>query len=82
MTFERTYYTLFGSQIYIVDFLNTNFDQTKETLKIFYDEAAQKNSEFFKNYTYDDYFDYILDHELVAINDKGNCVITWTAVTF
>jgi hypothetical protein len=77
LSFERIYYNIFGSQLYILDFINTNFTQTKSDLKIFYDNAKEKYTEFYDGYSYDNYFAFLINHDLITITEDNICSITW-----
>jgi len=76
-SFERLYNIIFGSQLYILDFVNTNNSQTRESLKVFYDNATEKNPGFFDSYSYDEYLDFLISYELILFNKDGTCNITW-----
>ena len=82
LSFDRLYNTIFGSQLFILDFVNTDNTQTKEQLKIFYDNAKEKNSHFFDTYSYDDYIEFLVLHELIVFAKDGSCGITWLGRDF
>ena len=62
ISFERLYNNIFGSQLYILDSINTNSSETKEDLKMFYDNAKERYPEVFESYSYDDYFNFLISH--------------------
>jgi len=82
LSFERLYNNIFGSQLYILDFVNTNNTQSKDDLKIFYDGAKDKYPDFFDAYSYDDYFNFLVSHDLIIINTDETCGITWLGRDF
>lgn len=82
LTFDRLYNHIFGSQLYILNFVNTSSTQTKNDLKIFYDGAKERYPDLFETYSYDEYFDYLLAHELLLINKDNTCAITWLGRDF
>lgn len=82
LSFERLYNNIFGSQLYILNFVNTNNTQTKDGLKIFYDGAKERHPDFFDSYPYDDYFSFLINHDLIIINKDNTCGITWLGRDF
>ncbi len=81
LTFERLYNSIYGSQLDILQRTNTN-TENRETLKRFYDSAVKKYPEFYSNYTYDQYLDFLISQDLIIFNDEGNCSITWLGRDF
>ncbi len=73
--FLNIYRIIFGSQINLLDFLNTQDGQSRETLKIFYDLAADQYADFYKNYPYDQWLGYLLGQVLLR-EDNGILRIT------
>jgi hypothetical protein len=82
LSFERLYNSIFGSQLYILDFINTINTETKNDLKVFYDNAKEKYPDFYETYSYDEYFNFLLNHELIIINKDNTCSITWLGRDF
>ncbi len=82
LSFERIYNLIFGSQLYILDYVNTDRSQAKNDLKTFYDAAKDKYPDFYSAYSYDDYFDFLVAHELVIIKSNDCCEITWLGRDF
>jgi hypothetical protein len=81
LTFERLYNSIYGSQLDILERTNTN-TENRETLKRFYDSAVNKYPEFYSNYTYDEYLDFLISQDLIIFNEEGNCSITWLGRDF
>jgi len=81
-TFERIYNIIFGSQLYILDCVNTESRETKTSLKRFYDSAVQNFPNFYSNYAYQEYFQFLITFELIIINDDETCHITWLGRDF
>ena len=82
LSFERLYNNIFGSQLYILDFINTNNSETKNDLKIFYDNAKERHPDFYETYSYDEYFNFLINHELIIVNKDDTCGITWLGRDF
>ena len=68
--------------MYILDYVNTDRSQTKNDLKTFYDAAKVKYPDFYNAYSYDDYFDFLITHDLRIINSNNFCEITWLGRDF
>lgn len=77
LSFERIYNTIFGSQLLILDYVNTDSDQTKADLKRFYDNAKEKYPALYESYSYDDYFNFLISFELIVLNENNTYSITW-----
>lgn len=77
ITFERTYNLLFGSQLYIIQRVNTTTSETKTSLKRFYDDVHKLYPEFYETYSYDDYFAYLIKSNLIILLDNDSCQITF-----
>ena len=73
--FERVYSLIFGSQIRILNHLNSSFHETTESIKFFYDSAVERNPELSK-YPYEDYLDFLKFQGLTLIGEEGSIVIT------
>ncbi|WP_421765391.1 hypothetical protein [Ekhidna sp.] len=80
--FEQVYHFIYGSQIKILIHLNSASGETVESLKFFYENAAKNNPELFKNFPYQQYFDFLIKQELVIINDDQTVNITWLGRDF
>ena len=81
LNFERYYNSIYGSQLYILERANTH-SETKESLKRFYDAAVKIHPEFYSNYSYDQYLDFLIIRELIIFDEQENCSITWLGRDF
>lgn len=79
--FDLIYYSIFGSQIRILEKLNTLQPSTKDSLKIFYEHSKNSNPNFFENYSFDDYLNFLFSFNLIIEND-GAIRITILGVDF
>jgi len=75
LVFERAYSQIFGSQIFILECLNSDIE-SKEHLKRYYDSAVDQNRDFFKTYSYDEYFDFLVKREFVMLHENDYYRIT------
>ena len=73
--YERLYNSIYGSQLYILDALNTYGTARKDVFKPFFDSAVARHPDFYGTYSYDDYFDFLVRMELVS-ESKGVYRIT------
>lgn len=81
LNFERFYNSIFGSQLYILERANTHAEN-RESLKRFYDSAVKTYPEFYSNYSYDQYLDFLILRDLIIFDDENNCSITWLGRDF
>jgi len=84
LIFERTDRLIWGSQLYILEYLNDRrpLGVLKEDIKTaYYDEAAKRWPIMFENYPYEDYLNFLKNSGLVIEKD-GNLVITVFGVQF
>ena len=71
-SYERVNCSIFGSQIDLLRALNSSANSSSSAnLKIFYDDACRKYPEFYKNYIFQAYLDYLLRMGLVEQNEAG-----------
>ena len=73
--FLNIYRIIFGSQISLLDYLNTQDGQTRESSKIFYELAVSQYSDFYKSYSFDQWLGYLLGQVLLR-EDNGILMIT------
>ena len=73
--FDIIYNSIFGSQIRILERLNTLRPETKDSLKYYYEFAEKNNPSFFENYPYKKYLDFMFEFNLII---KENDVISIT----
>ena len=67
--FERTYASIFGSQISALQYLNTQESAPRLLLKVFYDEAAKAEQKFYANYTFDQWLGFIQNAPFITEAD-------------
>lgn len=79
--FDSIYSSIFGSQIRILERLNTLQPETRETLKFYYDNAQKYNPKFYENYPYEDFLNFMFSFNLIR-EDDGNIGITILGVDF
>jgi len=77
--FQRIEHTIWGSQIYILEYLNDNRngalqDKIKQS---FYDDAVKKWPSFFTNYPYEHYIGYLIAERLLVENNGHVCITTF-----
>lgn len=79
------YLIIYGSQLRLLQYLNfrRGIGETKENLKKqFYDPASNLFSEFYKNYTFEEYFNFLLTWSLVTTVGGDRYGITITGKDF
>jgi hypothetical protein len=79
--FDNIYSNIFGSQIRLLETLNTLQPETKESLKFHFDSANKYHPNFYKNYSYDRYLKFLYYYNLIR-EDNGNIGITILGVDF
>lgn len=70
--FELLYSLIFGSQIMILQELNTLKPATRESVKPHYNNAKKANIKYYKGYTYESYLNFMLSCSLIKINNQDN----------
>ncbi len=63
--FLNIYRIIWGSQINLLDYLNTQNGQSREALKIFYDIGTSQYPDVYENYSYDQWLGYLKDQVLL-----------------
>ena len=66
---ERTYRTIFGSQIRALESLNVVGPQSRELVEVDYDIAAHANPELYDHYPFESWFGYLTGSHLVVEQD-------------
>lgn len=79
--FERTYRTIFGSQIAALKSMNGPHVTSSQALRSFYDAAVKNFPEAYSNYSFEDWARYLLISG-VAINDNENWRVTDKGLDF
>ncbi len=73
--FTDLYYKIYGSQLNFLEFLNTRYSESKKAMKFFFDQAVERNKDFYGEYTYDQWLAFLLEWKLITIDDD-TCRIT------
>ncbi|MCF7560022.1 hypothetical protein L3X39_05180 [Sabulilitoribacter multivorans] len=79
--FDIIYNNIFGSQIRILEYVNSHSAQTKESVKFFYDTAVKNHSKYYENYSYNEYLNFLFHFTLIR-EDNGELNITILGVDF
>lgn len=79
--FDHIYSSIFGSQIRILERLNTLQPEDKESLQFYYDNAKGYNPKFYENYPYENYLNFLFSFNLIR-EDDGFIQITNLGVDF
>lgn len=80
--FEQIYSVIFGSQIQILELLNTGVIENKQSLKHFYDIAAKTYPETYQQYDYESYFNFLTAYNLIDCDHNGQVRIKMYGVDF
>lgn len=75
MHFNRIYSSIYGSQINILQRLNSSVFETKESLKEYYEFAKSSFPKTYEKYSYDNYMNYLISFGLI-IEEGGEIKIT------
>ncbi len=73
--FLNLYRIIYGSQINLLDHLNTQNGQSREALQIFYNLGASQYPDIYKNYSYDQWLGFLKDQVLLR-EDQGMFRVT------
>jgi len=79
--FDIIYNDIFGSQIRILEHVNSHSGQSKESVKFFYDNAKKNNPKFYENYSYEEYLNFLFNYTLLR-EDNNILNITFLGVDF
>ncbi|MCX2681065.1 hypothetical protein OOZ15_14020 [Galbibacter sp. EGI 63066] len=79
--FDIVYNDIFGSQIRILEHINSHAGQTRESVKFFYENAKKNNPKFYENYSYEQYLDFLFSYTLLR-EDNNILNITILGVDF
>jgi hypothetical protein len=79
--YEMLYNSIYGSQISILQQLNTFASENNETLKRFYNYASEQNPKFYDSYPFEDYIGFLYSFNLIVVED-GNVKITILGIDF
>lgn len=75
LMFERYFYLIFGSQLMLLQHLNSEGYRPKNEFKFYFDNAVKKNPDFFKNFDYEQYLSFLINNDLIT-EDNNNISIT------
>lgn len=70
---ERIYHLIYGSQIRLLQKLNYSAENT-ENIKYFYDNAVEYFPDLYKDYSYDNYLDFLVSFELITYDRETNII--------
>jgi len=73
MHFNKIYNSIYGSQLRLLQRLNSSLNENKETIKGFYDYAKSTFPKTYEGYTYDNYLDYLSSFNLIIV-ENGNTI--------
>jgi hypothetical protein len=79
--FDSIYTSIFGSQIRILERLNTLRPENRDSLNFYYENARNFNPKFYENYTYENYLNFLFSYNLIR-EDDGIIQITILGVDF
>lgn len=63
--FDNVYNNIFGSQIRILEYLNSHSKQTPDSIRFFYENAIKSHLKFYENYSYEEYLNFLIDFNLI-----------------
>lgn len=70
-SFEKIHNIIYGSQIRLLQRLNYSQTETKDELKLYYDNAVKNNPDGYKNYSYENYLNFLVTCEFIIINEEN-----------
>lgn len=73
--FSEIYRLIWGSQLKLLDYLNSNNKQSAESLKDFYDSGLVLYPEYYKKYSFEQWLGFLKDQLLIR-EDSGYISIT------
>lgn len=82
MTFNSIYYTIYGSQIKILQKLNSSESESKESLISYYNNSKSANPSFYANYSFEDYMNYLQTTKLIQRGPGNIFRITTLGIDF
>lgn len=68
LSFNEIYYHIWGSQVELLQYLNSSSGSSAERLRFFYDLAISRatNREVFREYTFEQYLHFLMNHGLIT----------------
>ena len=79
--YEMIYNAIYGSQLMILQQLNTFAFENNETLKRYYNYAVEQSPKFYDNYPYEDYIEFLYSFNLI-VEEEDRVKITILGVDF
>ena len=73
-SFDKIYDSIYGSQIRFFQRLNHTSVETKESLKLYYENATKNYPDAYKNYPYERYLGYLKANGLILFEDNDENV--------
>lgn len=67
--YEMIYNSIYGSQLLLLQQLNTSVNQNTEFVKKYYDFAKEDYPKFYKDYSYENYLSFLYSYNLIV--DEG-----------
>jgi len=74
--FGNIYNTIYGSQIRILQKLNSSNVENKDTIREYYDSAKKMFANVYSNYSYENYLSYLTISNLIVIEQDGKIIIS------
>ena len=68
--FDLLYINIFGSQIRILEYVNSHSQITRESVKFIYENAKKSNSKFYENYSYTEYLNFLFVYNLIREDER------------
>ena len=82
ITFERLYNFIYGSQLNLLQHINTYSNLSIDELKPFYETAKSKYPDFYETYTFENWLQFLINMELINVNEDESYSITWIGRDF
>ena len=79
--YEMIYNAIYGSQLMILQQLNTFAFENNETLKRYYNYAVEQSPKFYDNYPYEDYIEFLYSFNLI-VEEEDRVKVTILGVDF
>lgn len=79
--FEKLYNLIFGSQIMILQQLNTGSKEDLTSLISYYNLAVEQNPKFFGTYSYENYMGFLISYQLIS-KEGEQIKITFLGIDF
>ncbi|MCU0423866.1 MAG: hypothetical protein MUC81_13755 [Bacteroidia bacterium] len=79
--YELIYNSIYGSQLLILQQLNTFTYEDNESLKRYYDYAVERSPKFYDNYSYEEYIEFLYSFNLIVL-ENGRVIITVLGIDF